>query len=84
MISWIIILIGLWVSWSYTDLGSQSALHSMVCPILAFVFLVSLIIKLVVLIGPDSGRGGHGDSGGGFWGGSGGGGGDCGGDGGSC
>lgn len=82
MISWIVILIGLWVSWSYSDLEAQSALYSMVCPLLVFVFLVSLLIKFVVLIGPESGRGGHGDGGGGFFGGSGDGGG--GGDGGSC
>ena len=83
MISWIVIIGGLWASWSFSDFESQSTLYNMVCPLLVFVFLVSLLIKLVVFFGPESGRGGHGDGGGGFFGGSGGDGG-CGGDGGSC
>ncbi|WP_444902126.1 hypothetical protein ACJJIG_03905 [Microbulbifer sp. SSSA007] len=82
MFSWIVFILGLVASWHYTDLQSENAFQSTISPILVGVFLILLLIKFVFLLGPDSGRGGHGgDSGGGFGGGDGG----CGGgDGGGC
>lgn len=81
MISWLVIVIGLAASWSYTALESPSTFQNTVCPLLVTVFLISLLLKVVFLMGPSSGRGGHGGDCGGF---GGSGGGDCGGDGGGC
>jgi len=78
MVSWVIITIGLWVSWNYTNLESQSALYSILCPLLLFVFLVSFLMKLVLFLGHGNDRSGHEGHGGAFWGGS------SGGDGGTC
>ena len=73
----ILILIGLVVSFIYTDLKSDSALTNIVAPLGILVFLISLAIWLVMLFhkkgidqntspgGIDSG--GFGDSGGGDW-----------------
>lgn len=81
MTSWIVLIFGLLGAWHYTDLHSDSALQNIVYPILFAVFLIVLLIKLVLLFGPESGRGGGGFGGsGGFSGGDG----SCGGDGGSC
>jgi len=77
MKSWIVITIGLLASWHYTDIASDSVWQNVVCPALVFIFLVSLLIKVAVLFGPDDGRGGH-------MGGIDGGGGGFGGDGGDC
>ena len=80
MKSWFIILIGLVGSWYYIDLSSDNGFYSLALPILFFLFLISVVIKVAVKIGPD---GGHSSSGGdigsgGFGGGSdSGGGGDC-------
>ncbi len=43
----IIILVGLFVSWHYTDLNSSSVLHSIVLPIVMFIFSVALLIWLI-------------------------------------
>lgn len=55
-----IILVGLWLSWSYTNLSSSSALESVVCPVLVFVFLVSLAFWVVARFESGSGHGGGG------------------------
>lgn len=57
MLSWIIIVLGLWGSFTYSDLKSQSVLYHTVCPVLAVAFLIALAIKVVLL-----GRGGKGSS----------------------
>jgi len=79
MKSLIIIIVGLLLSWKYTNLSSPSALESMVCPVLVFVFLVSLALWVVVKFESGSGRSGPGSFGpsGGDCGGGDGGGGDC-------
>lgn len=83
MISWIVNIVGLLAAWYYTDLDATSVMQNAICPVLVALFLMSLLIKFVFFLGPQSGRGGHGGySGGG--GGSSGGDGGCGGDGGGC
>ena len=73
MKSLIIILIGLYSSWHFTDLSSESSLYSIVAPIGVFVFFISLALWLVLKAGfggkADS-SGGNLGSGGGFDGGS--------------
>ena len=81
MISLIFISVCLGASFYYTDLRSDLFLQGTLCPILVFIFLIALLVKIVVFLGPDSGRGGSGGDGGGYFGGGDGG---CGGDGGSC
>lgn len=73
MINWIILSIGLITSWNYTDLESESAFSSMVCPVLVLVFIALILLKLVAQMGPESGRSGYSDGygGGGFLGDSG-------------
>ncbi len=85
MISWIVVLSGLYFSWIYTDLSSEFVLYSRILPISVLVFMVATLIKFVLLFGPGGGRGGGswgdgGDGGSGF----GGDGGCGGGDGGGC
>jgi len=76
MKSWLVIIVGLIACWNLTDLDSPSGFQNLFCPLMLGVFLIALLVKVVFLIGPGSGRGGHGGDGGG--------GGDCGGDGGGC
>ncbi|ASP40708.1 hypothetical protein CHH28_19435 [Bacterioplanes sanyensis] len=83
MFSWIVLILGFAASWHYTDIQSEGVFQSMILPVLVGVFLILLLMRIVFLLGPDSGRGGHGggSSGGGFGGSDGG----CGGgDGGGC
>jgi apolipoprotein N-acyltransferase len=73
MISWIIVIVGLWTSWHYTDIASQTTLYSVICPVLVFVFATALAIKLLSFFNPSKGQGSpYGDSGGGSWDGDGG------------
>lgn len=82
MLSWLITSVGLCLAWIYTDLESESSLYSTVCPILVGVFLMTLAVKIVLLLGPENAKGDGGSFGGsgGFGSGDGG----CGGDGGGC
>ncbi len=75
--SWIINILGLLASWYFTDIESDSVLQGIICPIFIGVFLISIVVKVVFLLGPDSGRGGSGGDGGGFLGGGDGGDGGC-------
>jgi hypothetical protein len=84
MKSWVITLLGLGVSWHYTDLNSESSLYSTFCPIMVAVFLIATVIKLATLSSGSKGGGFGGGSGGGFWGDGGSGDGGCGGGGGDC
>lgn len=82
----VVIVVGLFLSWHYTDLSSESAFRSVFLPILVFLFLVALAMWLVLKAGFGSRvdrdgtyGGGAGGDGGGFFGGGdgdGGGGGD--------
>lgn len=79
--SWVLNIAGLVASWYYTDLESESSVQNMLCPILVTVFLIIILVKFVLLLGPKSGRGGDdGGSFGGFGGDGNWGGGDGGGD----
>ena len=51
MKSLIVILLGLFTSWHYSDLESESTLYNLVAPIGVFVFLVSLCLWLVLKAG---------------------------------
>ena len=68
MKSLLVILIGLFTSWRYTDLSSDSSLCSVLAPLGVFVFLVSLGAWLVLKAGfggrTDGGAGSHGGEGG--------------------
>lgn len=64
---WIINVAGLIVFWHFTDLKSESVIQSAICPLLVAVFLIGIAIKVVIALGPSSGRGS--DGGGGFFGG---------------
>lgn len=72
MKSLIIILVGLYASWHYTELTSESAVYSVLAPFGVFVFLISLGFWLVL----KGGYGGRSDGGSGYHGGEGGFGGD--------
>ncbi len=60
----LIIIIGLALSWHFTDISSDSAARSVLAPIGLAVFLISLCIWLVFRagFGKSLGRGGLGDS----------------------
>ena len=60
---WIIHIVGLMVSWHFTDIESDSSFQSLVCPFFVVVFLIGLLIKVVFAMGPGSGGGGHGGGG---------------------
>lgn len=79
---WIINIVGMLLSWHFTDLNSSSILENKVFPIMVGGFLIGLVIKLVLALGHSNGRGTNGEDGG-FFGSFGDGGGDCGG-GGDC
>ena len=68
MKSLLIILIGLYASWHYTDLSSENSVYSVLAPLGIFVFLISLGFWLVVKAGlsgrSDGGSGFHGGDGG--------------------
>lgn len=80
MFAWVIILSGLALSWNFTDLESDGVFYNTLCPIFVGIFLIWLLVKVVVMLGPGSASSG-GSGGGGFFGGGGGGDGDdCGGE----
>jgi len=68
MKSLLIILIGLFVSWYYTDLSSKSSVYSLLAPLGVFVFLIALGFWLVAKAGcggrADGSSGYHGCDGG--------------------
>lgn len=68
MKSLFIIIIGVYFSWQYTDLASESTLNSVIAPIGLFVFIISLCLWLVL----KAGFGSKTDSDGGYSGGDGG------------
>lgn len=51
MKSLLIIVIGLFASWHFTDLSSDSTLYSVLAPLGVFIFLISLGIWLVLKAG---------------------------------
>jgi uncharacterized membrane protein YgcG len=77
MRSWLIILIGLSITWHYLDIASKSSFYSIALPCLFLLFLLAAVIKLAIKLG----SGNHHNDGGGFGshdgGGDSGGGGDC-------
>lgn len=75
---WIINIVGLVGSWYYSSLESESILQNTICPILVAVFLIGIVVKIVLALGPAGGHGGDG-GGGGFFSGFDGGDGGCGG-----
>lgn len=75
MFSWFIALLGLGLSWHFTDLSSEASLQNTICPVLVGIFLIITLVKLIANpSGSSSGSGG-----GGFFGDFGGGDGGCGG-----
>lgn len=75
MKSLIIIVLGLWGSWYFTDISSSNFLYNALAPFGVFIFLCALLVWLVT----KAGLGGKTDSGGsagGFFGGGDSGGGD--------
>ncbi len=79
---WIFNGVGVFLFWYLTDLRSESTFYSTVCPLLVAWFVISLMVQVVIAIGPGggSGRGGGHGGDGGSWGGFGDGGGCDGGD----
>ncbi len=67
MLSWLFTLGGLTLSWLYTDLNSELFFYNTLCPILVALFLVVLLVKVVLWLGPKNGSGGGGGDGGGFF-----------------
>ena len=51
MLSWIMMILGLWTTCHFSDFDSSSILYNTICPILVFAFLVSLIVKGVLDFG---------------------------------
>ncbi|WLQ16169.1 hypothetical protein O5O45_09605 [Hahella aquimaris] len=78
MISWVVNIGGLFLSFYFTELTSQSVFASVICPILATLFLITTAVKIALSTSGYSDGRYSGDGGGGFYGGDGG----CGGDGG--
>lgn len=66
MKSWLVVLIGLLVSWHFTDLHSSNKLYGILAPALFLIFVVALI-RLLLGRRTGSQSDGGGDSGG-FWG----------------
>ncbi|BFM12840.1 hypothetical protein R50072_29930 [Simiduia litorea] len=73
MKSWFILFVGLFSSWHYLDLSSDSRFYNRFLPMVFFLFLLFSVIKIALKIGSDGSASGGGSDGG-F-----GGGGDCGG-----
>lgn len=64
MSSWVITLLGLGLSWHFTDLSSEASLQNTICPVLVGIFLIITLFKLVTKSsGGSSGIGGGGFSG---------------------
>lgn len=51
MKSFLIILAGLFLSWYFTDLSSDSSFQNILAPIFLFVFLIALAIWLILKAG---------------------------------
>jgi len=67
MKAWLVIIVGLAISWHYTDISSTKTLANTICPTLVIIFLTGFLIKLVFLFVLGNGQRGHqGDSGGSF------------------
>ncbi|AZZ92324.1 hypothetical protein EUZ85_16955 [Hahella sp. KA22] len=81
MISWVVNVVGLCLSFYFTDLTSPSVFASTICPILVALFLISIALKTALSTnGSRAYSRDGGDGGGGFFGGDGGGDGGGGGD----
>lgn len=55
MVSWLIIIGGLILSWYFTDSRFADSLHAQAMPIVFGVFLIALFIKLVLSLGTKGG-----------------------------
>lgn len=51
MKSWLVILSGLAISWHFTELTSDSRIDGVLMPLLVFIFLVALLLKVVASLG---------------------------------
>lgn len=61
----ITIIIGLGLSYHFTDVGSENSFYSVICPIGVFVFICSLAIWITQRLGSGHYDGRSGDGGGG-------------------
>lgn len=57
MKSWLIILSGLFASWHFMDIRSESGFHSMLLPILFMLLLIAFALKIAFKLGSASIRG---------------------------
>lgn len=61
MFSWIFTIFALWASWFLTDIQSDSTMENTIFPLLVIVFSISLLFKVVYLLGLN--KSGHGSDG---------------------
>jgi len=60
IISCLVSISGLLVSWHYIDMDSSSILQSKICPVLMIVFTIAIIVNFDFLFSSKSGSGGQG------------------------
>ncbi len=60
MKSWIVTFIGLWSTWHYMDIDSDSRFYAVVLPVLFTMFVFTFMLKLAWKLGPARGSGGGG------------------------
>ena len=65
MKSWLVVLIGLVVSWHFTDIHSSNSFYGILAPAMFLIFVVALIR---LLLGRRAGSRSDDGDGGGFWG----------------
>ncbi len=51
MFSWIFTILALWASWFLTDIRSESTMENTIFPLMVIAFSISLLFKLVYLLG---------------------------------
>ncbi len=64
MIKWIITTLGLYLSWIFIDLSSESFLQSKILPFVFLTFLITFLMRLALRF--DGGRYSNGSSSGGY------------------
>lgn len=52
MKTWIMAIAGVWASWVYMDIRSESGFESIFLPFVFFVCLLTLVLKITWIVGP--------------------------------
>lgn len=62
MKTWIMAIAGVWASWVYMDIRSESSFESIFLPFVFFICLLTLVLKITWMVAPKKAGGACGDN----------------------